>query len=49
MGGRIDVIRLCVVLPEGPRRIPGRLSVASAPPAVRKLGDVHLECLRLSD
>ena len=50
MGGRIDAIGLSVVMPEGPRRIPGRLSVAPAPPAVRKLsGDVHLECIRLSD
>ena len=42
MGGRIDAIRLCVVMPEAPRRIPGRLSVAPAPPAVRKLSGTYI-------
>ena len=49
MGGRIDAIGLSVVMPEGPRRIPGRLSVARAPPAVRKLSGTYIECLHLSD
>lgn len=42
MGGRIDAIGLSVVMPEGPRRIPGRLSVAPAPPAVRKLSGSYI-------
>lgn len=42
MGGRIDAIGLSVVMPEGPRRIPGRLSVAPAPPAVRKLSGRYI-------
>ena len=42
MGGRIDAIGLSVVMPEGPRRIPGRLSVAPAPPAVRKLSGTYI-------
>ena len=42
MGGRIGAIGLSVVMPEGPRRIPGRLSVAPAPPAVRKLSGTYI-------
>lgn len=42
MGGRIDAIGLSVVMPEGPRRIPRRLSVAPAPPAVSKNSGTHL-------
>ena len=42
VGGRIDAIGLSVVMPEGPRRIPGRLSVAPAPPAVRKLSGTYI-------
>jgi hypothetical protein len=46
VGGRIDAIGLSVVMPEGPRRIPGRLSVAPAPPAaVSKNSGTRLECL----
>jgi hypothetical protein len=42
VGGRIDAIGLSVVMPEGPRRIPGRLSVAPASPAVRKLSGSYI-------
>lgn len=42
MGGRIDAIGLSVVMPEGPRRIPGQLSVAPAPPAVRRLSGSYI-------
>ena len=42
MGGRIDAIGQSVVMPEGPRRIPGRLSVAPASPAVRKLSGTYI-------
>ena len=42
VGGRIDAIGLSVVMPEGPRRIPGQLSVAPAPPAVRRLSGSYI-------
>jgi hypothetical protein len=42
VGGRIDAIGLSVVMPEGPRRIPGRLSVAPASPAVSKNSGTYI-------
>jgi len=42
VGGRIGAIGLSVVMPEGPRRIPGRFSVAPTPPAVRKLSGTYI-------
>ena len=42
MGGRIGAIGLSVVMPEGPRRIPSRFSVAPTPPAVRKLSGTYI-------
>ena len=42
VSGRIDAIGLSVVMPEGPRRIPGRLSVAPASPAVSKNSGTYI-------